>query len=318
MTRRRKLLIALQVVLLAAMAVFLVVEVRQSWSDLRGRLESVQAGPVLMAVALVAIYYAVFVLGWMAILRAFAMRLRYRDALGAEMLSMLAKYIPGGVWTPAARVVACRRLGLPGGPVLASVGYEAGLSAIAGVAVFVVALPFSPRVALPVPLWSLVAFAVLLLVLLQPRVFGPIADRLLVPLGDLPAPRLPTARAVRILLFYAGTWLIGGAALAVMARAFGGNVPLGAIPYLGGASAIGAIVAVLVVFAPSGLGVREGVVYALLLAYVDPATALVTVALNRLVITAVEAGLLAAVLVLRRLERVTAGSEAPPVGTETP
>ena len=48
------------------------------------------------------------------------------------------------------------------------------------------------------------------------------------------------------------------------------------------------------VFAPSGLGVREGAVYALLLAYMDAATALVVVALNRLLITVVEAGMLAA------------------------
>jgi uncharacterized membrane protein YbhN (UPF0104 family) len=314
--RRRKLIVALQALLVTAMVVFVVIEFRSSWSELRGRLEDIRMVNVAGATALLATYYCVFVLGWMAILRAFGMRLGYRGALGAEMVSMLAKYIPGGVWTPAARVVACRRMGLPGGPVLASIGYEAGLSAIAGVAVFAVALPFAPHVGLPVPLWVMLAFAAVLLVLLQPRVFGPIADRLLVPLGDEPAPRLPVAKAASILVFYVGTWLIGGAALAQMARAFGGDVPVTAVPYLGGASAIGAIAAVLVIFAPSGLGVREGAMYALLLAYVDPATALVTVALNRVLLTLVEAGLLGGVLVLRRLERVTAGSGAPPAGTD--
>ena len=51
-------------------------------------------------------------LGWQRILRAYGIRLGYRTVLGAEMLSMLAKYIPGGVWTPAARVVAVRRAGV--------------------------------------------------------------------------------------------------------------------------------------------------------------------------------------------------------------
>ena len=78
-------------------------------------------------------------------MRALDMRIGYADALGAEMLSMLAKYIPGGVWTPAARVVATKRIGFPSGPVLASVGYEAGLSAIAGVIVFALSLPFAPE-----------------------------------------------------------------------------------------------------------------------------------------------------------------------------
>ena len=38
--------------------------------------------------------------------------LSYSVTLRAEMVSMLAKYIPGGIWTPAARVVAARRAGV--------------------------------------------------------------------------------------------------------------------------------------------------------------------------------------------------------------
>ena len=48
----------------------------------------------------------------------------------------------------------------------------------------------------------------------------------------------------------------------------------------------------LAVFAPSGLGVREGATYGLLLAVVSPAAALGAVVLNRLAITLVEALLL--------------------------
>jgi uncharacterized membrane protein YbhN (UPF0104 family) len=72
------------------------------------------------------------------------------------------------------------------------------------------------------------------------------------------------------------------------------------IPFLGGASAVGAIVAVLVVFAPSGLGVREGATYALLRIVAGAGPALGAVILNRLVITLVEALLfLIAPLLLR-------------------
>jgi glycosyltransferase 2 family protein len=298
---RKRVILALQVALLAAMLVFLTVEVRSSWDDLQPRLEEMRVGHVAIAAAILAAYYLVFVVGWVGILRAFGMRIGYPDAVGAEMLSMLAKYIPGGVWTPAARVVACKRIGLPPGPVLASVGYEAGLSAIAGVIVFALALPFAPDVDLPVPFWAIAGFALLLLVLLHPRIYGAAADRLLARLGDEVIPRLPTRTAAGVLAFYAVTWLLGGLVLRELCLAFGAEVPLTAVAYLGGASAIGAIVAVLVIFAPSGLGVREGAVYALLLAHVDSATALVVVALNRLLITAVEAALLAAVVALRRL-----------------
>ena len=76
--------------------------------------------------------------------------------------------------------------------------------------------------------------------------------------------------------------------------------PPSSIPYLGGASAVGAIVAVLAVFAPSGLGVREASVYGLLLAVVSEGVALGAIVLNRLAITIVEAVLLLVGLLLLR------------------
>ncbi|HYZ18543.1 MAG TPA: hypothetical protein VE615_03270, partial [Gaiellaceae bacterium] len=63
-------------------------------------------------------------------------------------------------------------------------------------------------------------------------------------------------------------------------------------PYLGGAAAVGAIVAVLSVLAPSGVGVREASMYGLLLAVASAPVALGVTVLNRLAITLVEAVLL--------------------------
>jgi uncharacterized membrane protein YbhN (UPF0104 family) len=53
-------------------------------------------------------------------------------------------------------------------------------------------------------------------------------------------------------------------------------------------SAVGAIVAVLAFFAPSGLGPREATMYGLLLAVSTSAAALAATALNRIAITLVE------------------------------
>jgi uncharacterized membrane protein YbhN (UPF0104 family) len=89
-----------------------------------------------------------------------------------------------------------------------------------------------------------------------------------------------------------------------MLRAVGGDPSFSSIPFLGGVSAAGAIVAVLAIFAPSGLGVREASMYGLLLAVVGEAVALGATVLNRLVITVVEALLLlVGVLLLRRSNR---------------
>ena len=137
-------------------------------------------------------------LGWQSILRAYGIRLGYRAVLGAEMLSMLAKYIPGGVWTPAARVVAARRAGVDNtSVVLATILLEAGLSAVAGVIVLAASLPFVSGVDAPV--WPVVGFAVLATGLLHPRVFAPLATRLSRRFGGGVIEPLPWGTAIGVL-----------------------------------------------------------------------------------------------------------------------
>jgi uncharacterized membrane protein YbhN (UPF0104 family) len=254
---------------------------------------------VLLAHMLLAAYYLLFVLGWQAILRAYGIRLGYRAVLGAEMLSMLAKYVPGGVWTPAARVVAARRAGVDNtSVVLATILLEAGLSAVAGVVVLAASLPFVSGVDAPV--WPVVGFAVLATALLHPRIFAPLATRVLRPFGGAEIPPLPWGTAIGVLLFYAFTWVVGGAALTALLAAVGAHPGVAAVAFLGGASAVGAIVAVVTVIFPSGLGVREGAVGAFMLALAPESAVVGAVVLNRLAITIVEALLLAAAAGLSR------------------
>lgn len=301
--RRRSVVVALQLVVLAVFLGALGWALRDVWADAAPRLRNADVVELGLALAVLAAYYLVFVVGWMRILAAYGIRVRYSVALQAEMLSMLAKYVPGGVWTPAARVVALRRFGVKETPVvLATILLEAGLSALAGVGVFVVGLGIVGGA--DAPLLPLAAFAIVVGVLLWPSVFRVVAKRLLRPFGAEDVEPLPSRTALELLLFYALTWPLGGLALFFLLRSVGGDPELSTIPFLGGASAVGAIVAVLAIFAPSGLGVREASVYGLLLAVAAEAVALGAIVLNRLAITIVEALLLAlGLLVLRRTPR---------------
>ena len=289
---RPRLLAGLQIAAVAVLLAVLAYEfngaVREAWP----RLRNADLRLVLLAHVLLAAYYLLFVLGWRSILRAYGIRLGYPAVLGAEMLSMLAKYIPGGVWTPAARVVAVRRAGVDNtSVVLATILLEAGLSAVAGVIVLAASLPFVDGV--DAPLWPVALFAVLICALLHPRVFAPLATRILRPLGGGEIAPLPWGTALGVLAYYAFTWVVGGAALTALLASVGADVGPEAIAYLGGASAVGAIVAVVTVIFPSGLGVREGAVGAFMLALAPDSAVVGAVLLNRLAITIVEALLLA-------------------------
>ena len=282
---------ALQLTALAVILAFLAYSLRHSWHEAGPRLRHARLVDVALSLVFLAAYYLAFVVGWMIILRGLGQRIGYREALRAEMLSLLAKYVPGGVWTPAARVVAARRAGIEDASVvLASIALEAGLSAVAGTLVFAFSLPFVSGIQLTV--WPVLVFAAAIVVLMHPRLFRPVALRLLRPFGAKEIHALSYARTLALVGYYCFTWLIGGVALWFLVRAVAG-VSVTTIPFLGGAAAVGAIVAVLAFFTPSGLGAREGAMYGLLVAIVPPGAALGVVVLNRLAITVVEAALLA-------------------------
>jgi len=269
-----------------------------AWGDLK------DANPAFFVLACVAVaaYYLVFVAGWTLILADWGVRISYATSLRAEMVSMLAKYVPGGVWTPAARVVAMRRAGVTDAALVTSAMLvEAALSAISGVLVFAISLIWVRGVNGPVI--PLAVFALVLAVLIHPRVFRPLAARFLRRLGKSDLPPLRTSTFVILLLFYSGTWAIGGLGVWLLLRSVGAHPAASTVVFLGGVSAVGAIVAVLAFFAPSGLGAREGSMYGLMLAVVAPGAALSSTLLNRVAITLVEVLLLlVGGLLLRRTE----------------
>ena len=303
---RRRLWIALQLVFVAAVLGFLAWALRDAWAEAAPRLRDADLSDLAIATALLTAYYCMFVVGWQWILRALDIRVTYSVALQAEMASMLAKYVPGGVWTPAARIVWLRQTGTEAATpvVLSSILLEAGISAVSGVIVFALGIAMIGDA--DAPLIPLGAFTLVLAVLLHPRVFRWIAVRVFRPFGGIELPHLPYRVLVGLLGFYAVSWLVGGAAFLFLVRSVGGTAGVEAIAFLGGTAAVGAIVAVLSVIAPSGLGVREGAMYGLVLAVASSGVALGAVVLNRVAITLVEALLLLVGTIMWRRSRVRA------------
>jgi uncharacterized membrane protein YbhN (UPF0104 family) len=271
---------------------FLAWAVRDTWSEALPKLRDADPVDLALSCVILALYYLMFVVGWQWILRALGIRTTYSVALQSEMASMLAKYIPGAIWTPAARVLWLRRAGgvTQTSVVVASILLEAGLSAVAGVLVLVCALPFVSG--WDAPIWPVALFGLGVAGLLHPRVYRAVARVAFKPFGAAEPPALKWRTMLGLLVFYSASWVVGGVALLFLIRAVGGDAGAETAPFLGGTAAVGAIVAVLSVIAPSGLGVREASMYGLMLAVASAPVALGATVLNRLAITLVEAVLL--------------------------
>jgi glycosyltransferase 2 family protein len=292
-----------QLAIVAIIVAFCIWGVRHEWSKAGSRLEHARPGYLALALLALSAYYLIFILGWIRMLAAWGIAVPYRVALQAEMVSMLAKYIPGGVWTPAARALALRRAAgvTDTGTVLASILVEAALSAISGVIVFVVSLAWVRGVDAPLP--ALLLLVILLASSLHPRIFRPLSHKILKPFRAHAIDPLPFPITIGLLLFYCATWVIGGLALWFLLRSVEATPALSTVPFLGGVAAVGAIIAVLAVFTPSGLGAREASMYGLLLAITSSAPALSVTLLNRLAITVVELALFGVGLVAWRIGR---------------
>lgn len=299
-----RVVVAVQLVVLVVFFVSIGVALRGSFSDAGDDLRNANPGYFVLGCVAIAAYYLVFVFGWIRILADWGHVISYPAALRAEMVSTLAKYIPGGVWTPAARVVAARRAGIDDAAlVTVSILVEAGISAVAGVIVFVVSLAWVRGVDAPIA--PLIVFAVVVAAVLHPRIFCPVASRILRKLGQRTVPPLRLGTMVFLLLFYCVTWLVGGFGLWLLLRSVGAHPSASSIVFLGGVAAVGAIVAVIAVFAPSGLGPREASMYQLIVsgAIASQGAALSATVLNRVAITLVEILLLVVGgLVLRHAE----------------
>jgi uncharacterized membrane protein YbhN (UPF0104 family) len=283
--RRRRVVVGLQLALVVALLALFGYALKDVWADALPRLADTDPIFLAAALAVLAAYYLLFAVGWWWLLAALRIRVSYGIALQAEMASMLAKYIPGGIWTPLARIVWLRRAGGVSDTsfVISSILLEAGLSAIAGILVFSAGLAAVDAVV--------------------------IARAIFRRFGAPEPPPLPYRILVGLLAYYSGTWLVGGTAVYFLLRSLGADPGIETIPYLGGTAAVGAIVAVLTVFAPSGLGVREASMYGLLVVVVPAGAALGVTVLNRLAITLVEAALLGGGILVTRLRRSPAAPD---------
>jgi uncharacterized membrane protein YbhN (UPF0104 family) len=293
LARRRWALILIQLTAVGVVFFFLGWAFRGSWHEAKPHLQEADISDLVFSVLILAAYYLLFTVGWRWMLAAWGLRIPYFVALQAEMASVLAKYVPGTVWIPAARIAALRRVGIRNTPlVLGSMIMEAGLSALAGILVFFVSLTtvgFSSAPVIP-----LLVLAVVTSIGLHPRIFTPGIRRALRPFGASDLPPLPYPVLLGLVAYYCFTWLVGGTAIYFLLRSLGGDPSVTDIPYLGGVAAVSAIVAVLSLITPSGLGVREASMYGLLLAVSTNGVALGVTVLNRLTITIVEATLLLA------------------------
>lgn len=252
------------------------------WHEVAGQASGLEVDALWLAVAavLLMLHAGSALAMWRFALQLSDVRMPWRDAVDVFAPSLLARYVPGRVWANAARLALSRRVGVgvrqAGGAML----WEAILALGTACAVATLTLHGSVE---PSLWWTATVATVACVVALA------------VGLRWRGSPRgVRTATAVALL----GWMLFAGAHLA-LARSVA-PVGLDDFPLVAGAMALAWSAGYLAIVVPLGIGVRDGILLVLLAGLLEPAAALLFVALARLVQLGVDLTLTAAWLAFRR------------------
>ncbi|MHB1194304.1 MAG: lysylphosphatidylglycerol synthase domain-containing protein [Longimicrobiales bacterium] len=199
------------------------------------------------------------------------------DSIRMFMVANLGRYVPGKVWQIAGLAVMARNRGVPAGTATAAAVLGQGIALVAATLVGLGALVGGPP---EIRRWGLPGAAVVVVVTavgLMPAVFGR-ASRLWFRLARQDAPpALGSVHALRWLGLYVANWALYAFSFWLLAASFGYR---GEVVPVGSAFAAAYVLGYIVIFAPAGVGVREGFLVAFLTPFfgAGPSAALALVA----------------------------------------
>jgi len=277
------------IVLLAIVAWLIGREVVASWQRLAAYEFSLSWPLVALSVALGAGYYFFNSQAWRYAVQRSGQRVSVAQAYRLYALSVFGRYVPGKAWLALIRMELGARLGISRTATTVALLYENGLQLTTGVAISAVlgASLFAGhgRAGL-----LAVLAAVLCLVVLAPPVFYRLLNALLRMVRREPfdrAHQLRFGHMARMVGFFVGVWVCGGASLYLLAVALDSTLVDRPVQ-IGLIFVVSQVLGFVALFAPGGLGVREWVQMELLMQITTPEQAIILPFLARLALVAAE------------------------------
>jgi hypothetical protein len=216
--------------------------------------------PIVGSLLAILAIYLMQLLSYRFLLGSYVRLLPWRVMMAVAWVPLLGKYVPGKVAAIAAAVFLLRRFGVAGRIALSVVLVLDGLAVLAGLVIGarLLLLPgFGDWIPGGMTLYLVVVVAGLVCV--HPAIYSRLLDRVLRLLGRSPLPKRPTLREYGLPALTAVLqWVFSGTGLWLMSRSLT-SVPLSDWPMFVSVAALAMTVSYLALFAPGGIGVREGI-----------------------------------------------------------
>jgi len=253
--RSKRVRLAIQLGIAVVVFGFLVLTVVNQWAEIRDQGVHFHVLWLIPAFVFLPLFYALSALGWDLILRFLGYRIGVGRAQVAWGQPLLARYVPGSVLYVLGRVLLSERAGVKRRVTIASIVYEQAISATSAIAFAAYFLISHPDLEGQPLRWLVLLLIPLAIAILHPRVFGPLANRVLRAFGREPLPEVISLGGVLTLILY---YLLVSLGMYSVARS------VTTIPFtfdevltVGSAQAVGYVAALVTLVAPAGLGIRD-------------------------------------------------------------
>ncbi|MBE6888748.1 MAG: flippase-like domain-containing protein [Ruminococcaceae bacterium] len=275
----------------------------QNWTEISEKLCEVNIGVFLFSMLFYFVYKLTLASLWHYITLINGCSVKYEKAVTSYMYSLLGKYIPGKVFMLAARLTCYKEEGAPLSKVTVCFFIENVCTLLAAALMFVVSLFFFPNELLGGYRWITFLLIAAFFALIHPRVINMVL-KLIGKLVKKPL-EIPMkySQMLKVVLLFVGNWLIIGAGFYILASSVYPALELSQMLFCAGIWGVSAIIGILAIFAPSGLGVREGILVAGLMMIMPESEAVVIAVISRLWQTIPELVLAAGAFVFTRVRK---------------
>ena len=273
----------LQIVLIGAVAWFVVGRLRTEWASLQDvGLPTYNVGMATAAGVVILSAFLTLIAAWRSVLRGWAQTLRFDRAALIWSLSNLGRYLPGKIWSVAGMAILAKREGVEGWAAAGAALVMQGLALTTGALIGLVFTTGTVRV------WMVIAAGVLgaLIVFAPTHAQFPAFTHRMTG-GRFTVSRLSAGFALTATAITAASWILYGVAVWFLFQSMSATSTLSLASAIG-AHTIAYIVGLLAVFAPGGAGVREGTLIGLLEPIIGLHDALVLAISARILFTLVE------------------------------
>jgi len=276
----------------------------ENWNQVKEASFTFRLLPFVVSTLLFVLSYFVQIWAWYLITLKCGVAIPIGETIESWLYSQMGKYLPGKVWLLLGRFYFYQSRGRPKGAITAALYFETVTMVTAAGLIFFFSFFISreARFLPQSPLWpGLLLTAALFF--LHPKILQRILNVAL---------RLLRRRPLSLSISYSAvlqiqgvcilSWAVGGIGFSLFVHSV---FPVSArvFFFLAGALAISSTVGLLALFAPSGLGVREGILVYLLSTLMPSSIAVILSVLTRLWMTLIEIGMIGMVYLVGRFRK---------------